>query len=194
MPLSLLAFGLFSFTPIAELPIGAEMPNADVKMRDVSGKEVSLKEAKKKNGLLVMFSCNTCPYVIKNQQRTKEISAYALKNDIGVILVNSNEGQRSSDDSFEAMKQYAKGQGYGWYYVVDEKNALADAFGANRTPENFLFNKEGKLVYHGAIDDNPDAASVTRKHLKEAVDEMLNGKDITQKTSRSVGCSIKRAK
>jgi thioredoxin-related protein len=194
MPLSLLAFGLFSFTPIAELPIGAEMPNADVKMKDVSGKEVSLKDAKKKNGLLVMFSCNTCPYVIKNQQRTKEISAYALKNDIGVILVNSNEGQRSGDDSFEAMKQYAKSQGYSWYYVVDEKNALADAFGANRTPENFLFNKEGKLVYHGAIDDNPDEASVTRKHLKEAVDEMLNGKDITQKTSRSVGCSIKRVK
>lgn len=194
MPLSLLAFGLFSFIPVAELPIGAEMPSADIKMKDVSGKEVSLKDAKKKNGLLVMFSCNTCPYVIKNQQRTKEISAYALKNDIGVILVNSNEAQRSSDDSYDAMKQYAKDQGYNWYYVVDEKHTLADAFGANRTPENFLFNKEGKLVYHGAIDDNPEEASVTRKHLKTAIDEMVTGKDIEVKTSRSVGCTIKRLK
>lgn len=194
MPLSLLAFGLLSFIPVTELPIGADMPNGDTKMKDISGKEVTLKEAKKKNGLLVMFSCNTCPYVIKNQQRTKEISAYALKNDIGVILVNSNEGQRSSDDSFDAMKQYAKNQGYNWYYVVDEKNALADAFGANKTPENFLFNKEGKLVYHGAIDDNPEEASVSRKHLKEAITEMLGGKDVSVKTSKSVGCTIKRVK
>jgi thioredoxin-related protein len=194
MPLSLLAFGLFSFMPVTELPIGSDMPKADTKMKDISGKEVSLKEARKKNGLLVMFSCNTCPYVIKNQQRTKEISAYALKNDIGVILVNSNEAQRDSDDSFDAMKQYAKDQDYSWYYVVDEKNALADAFGANRTPENFLFNKEGKLVYHGAIDDNPEETNVSRKHLKEAISEMLGGKDVSVKTSRSVGCNIKRVK
>jgi thioredoxin-related protein len=194
MPLTLLAFSLLSFMPVAELPIGADMPKADVKMKDISGKEISLKEAKKKNGLLVMFSCNTCPYVVKNQQRTKDISAYALKNDIGVILVNSNEGQRDSDDSFDAMKQYAKDQGYNWYYVVDEKNALADAFGANRTPENFLFNKEGKLIYHGAIDDNPEEASVNRKHLRTAIDELISGKDVSVKTSKSVGCTIKRVK
>lgn len=194
MPLSLLAVGLFSFMPLTELPIGADLPKADVKMKDVSGKEISFKAAQKKNGLLVMFSCNTCPYVIKNQQRTKEVAAYALKNDIGVVLVNSNEAQRSDDDSYEAMKAYAKEQGYNWYYVVDEKSAIADAFGANRTPENFLFNKEGKLVYHGAIDDNPDASSVTRKHLWTAIDEMTGGKEVSVKTSRSVGCNIKRVK
>ena len=194
MPLSLLAVGLLSFIPVTELPIGADIPKSDVEMTDISGKKVTLKDAKKKNGLLVMFSCNTCPYVVKNQQRTKEISAYALKNDIGVVLVNSNEAQRDSDDSFDAMKQYAKDQGYEWYYVVDEKSQIADAFGANRTPENFLFNKDGKLVYHGAIDDNPDESGVTRKHLKEAIVEMMNGKEITTKTSKSVGCTIKRVK
>ena len=194
LPFSLLAFIFYSFMPLTELPIGADMPKGEIKMKDISGKEVSLNEAKKKNGLLVMFSCNTCPYVIKNQQRTRDISNYALKNEIGVILINSNEGQRSSDDSYEAMKQYAKNQGYNWYYTIDEKSVLADAFGANRTPENFLFNQEGKLVYHGAIDDNPEESSVTRKHLKEAIDEMLNGKDVSVKTSRSVGCTIKRVK
>src|SRR4051812_36054475 len=68
----------FSFKPVDELPIGAAMPKSDVKMKDISGKEVSLKDATRKNGLLVMFSCNTCPYVVKNQQRTKEICKYAL--------------------------------------------------------------------------------------------------------------------
>ena len=189
---SFVAVAMLSFAPAAPLPIGADMPKADVKMKDVTGKEVSLKDAVRKNGVLVMFSCNTCPYVKKNQQRTRDIAAYALKNDVGVILLNSNEGQRGSDDSFAAMQQYAKDQGYNWYYAVDANNVLADAFGATRTPENFLFNKEGKLVYHGAIDDNPEQAEVQRKHLWVALDEMLNGKDVTVKTTRSVGCGIKR--
>lgn len=186
--------GLAAFTAVTEIPIGASMPMGDYKMKDVSGKTITLNEAKKGSGVLVMFSCNTCPYVIKNQQRTVDISNYALKNGVGVVLVNSNEGQRSGDDSFASMQQYAKSQGYRWYYTVDEKSQLADAFGAKRTPECYLFNKEGKLVYHGAIDDNPAAASGTRAHLKETINEMLGGKEVSVKTSRSVGCSIKRAK
>ncbi len=194
--LPLLAFtavGLAAFTAVTELPIGAQMPNAEAKMKDISGKEISLKDAAKKNGLLVMFSCNTCPYVIKNQQRTVNISNYALENKVGVVLVNSNEAMRSAEDSYTAMQEYAKAQGYKWHYVVDEKSALADAFGANRTPETFLFNSEGKLVYHGAIDDNPtNANAVSRTHLKEAINEMIAGEDISVKTTRSVGCAIKR--
>jgi peroxiredoxin len=190
---ALAALGLQAFTPLTELPIGADMPKAEVKMKDISGKEITLKDAKKKGGLLVMFSCNTCPYVVKNQGRTNGVAAYAEKNGIGVIIVNSNEAQRNGDDSFSAMQKYAKDQGYKWYYVVDKNSELADAFGANRTPETFLFNSDGKLVYHGAIDDSPaDAKNVARNHLKEAIDEMKGGKDVTVKTSRSVGCGIKR--
>jgi thioredoxin-related protein len=176
-----------------ELPIGSSIPKSDVKMKDVSGKEVSLLDAKKSNGLLVMFSCNTCPYVIRNQSRTREVCNYAAEKKIGVILLNSNEGQRDNDDSFEEMKSYAKNQHYDWYYAVDRNNELADAFGANRTPECFLFDQAGKLVYHGAIDDNPgDNTHVTRRHLQQAIDEMLSGKEVSVKTSRSVGCGIKR--
>lgn len=186
--------GLMAFKSI-DLPIGARLPKADVRMKDVSGKEVTLKGAMKTNGLLVMFSCNTCPYVIKNQARTLEAGKYAEASKIGVVLVNSNEALRSEEDSYNAMKAYAKEQHYNFNYVMDAKSVIADAFGATRTPECFLFNKEGKLVYHGAIDDNPsDPNAVTRKHLKEAMDEMVAGKDITIKTSRSVGCGIKRVK
>lgn len=182
-----------SAVEVNPLPIGSKVPKPEVKMKDISGQEVTLKEAFKENGLLVMFSCNTCPAVVANQGRTKEISKYALQKNVGVILVNSNEGQRDDEDSFEAMKEYAKEQGYNWSYAVDQKSVLADAFGANRTPECFLFNKEESLVYYGAIDDNPkDPENIKRAHLKEAINEMLNGKEVTVKTSRSVGCGIKR--
>jgi peroxiredoxin len=185
---------LFAFKISGEvLPIGSELPKGDVKLKDISGKEISMKSAKDKNGILVMFSCNTCPVVIKNQARTKAICAYALQHNIGVILINSNEAQRADDDSFEAMKQYAKEQDYKWPYAVDKNSEVADAFGASRTPECFLFNNDLKLIYHGAIDDSPtQSGNVNREHLKEAINEMTAGKKISVTESRSVGCSIKR--
>src|SRR5436190_10903725 len=108
----------FSFSD--PLQIGSTMPKADLKLKDISGREIAMKDAKKENGVLVMFSCNTCPYVIKNQLRTIDVGNYAIKKKIGVILLNSNEAQRGGDDSFEAMKQYAKNKGYHWSYVVDK--------------------------------------------------------------------------
>lgn len=191
--LLLLPLVFLSFTMKDPLPLGAIIPKADNKLKDISGKEITLKDAIKENGLLVMFSCNTCPVVINNQARTKEICQFATKKSIGVVLLNSNEANRSGSESLSAMQEYAKAQGYSWYYAEDKNNELADAFGANRTPECFLFNKEGKLIYHGAIDDSPsDAASVKRNHLKEAINEELAGKEVSVKQSRSVGCSIKR--
>lgn len=182
-----------SFTMKDPLPLGSAVPKADNKLKDISGKVVTLNEAKKENGLLVMFSCNTCPVVINNQTRTNEICQFASKQNIGVVLLNSNEGNRKSSESLAAMQEYAKGQGYSWYYAEDKNNELADAFGAMRTPECFLFDKDGKLVYHGAIDDSPsDAAGVNRVHLKEAINEVVAGKEVSVKQSKSVGCSIKR--
>lgn len=175
------------------LTIGAAIPMADVKLKSVSGKEVSINDAKKKNGVLVMFSCNTCPYVVKYQARTREILKEAKKNNVGVIIINSNEAYRTEADSYEAMQSYAKAQGYKDVdYVVDTKSSFADAFDANRTPECFLFDASGKLVYHGAIDDNQNAAEVSRKHLSIAIDELAGGKEVTVKESRSIGCMIKR--
>jgi len=179
-----------NLTPIA---VGSAIPMSDVKMKDVSGKDISLKDAVGKNGLLVMFSCNTCPYVIKNQERTKQICDYAKANGLGVVVINSNENLRDDEDSYDAMKKYAAEQGYSWSYVVDTDSKLANAFGATKTPETFLFSADGKLTYHGAIDDNPsEAENVKRQHLKEAISEMNAGKEVSVKESKSVGCTIKR--
>lgn len=187
--------GLFAFTQYQQdaLAIGSDLPKGDVKIKDVSGDLITLAGAKKEKGLLVMFSCNTCPYVLKNRERTREISEYALANNIGVVLLNANEDYRNGADSYAAMKEFAKAENYKWYYAVDSRNEIADAFGANRTPECFLFSPSLKLIYHGAIDDNPaDAGNVGRRHLKEAITETINQKDISVKQSRSVGCGIKR--
>lgn len=184
---------LTSFRVPDIIDIGAKLPKGDVKMKDVSGKEVSMNDAKKAGGLLVMFSCNTCPYVVRNQERTRKICQYALKNNIGVIIINSNEAQRGDGDSFEAMQRYAKVQNYTWNYVLDKDNAIADAFAADRTPECYLFNKNSVLVYKGAIDDNPGNASAAKQaYLQMAIDVMLEGKSPNPATTASVGCGIKR--
>lgn len=186
-------FTTLAFTAGEPLPIGSNMPKSDLKMQDISGKEVAMEDAKKENGVLVMFSCNTCPYVIKNQERTIMIGEYAAKHNVGVIILNSNEALRGDEDSYSSMKAYAKEQGYKWNYVVDKNHQVADAFGANRTPECFLFDKNLKLAYHGAIDDSPsDVTAITRNHLEVAITEMVAGKEVTVKESRSVGCTIKR--
>lgn len=188
-------FGAWVSDPKPVLPIGADLPKAEHKMKDISGKDVSMASVAGANGLLVMFSCNTCPYVVKNEERIADIGNFARQQNIGVIVLNSNEAYRDGDDSYDEMKKYAAEQKYNWHYVVDKNHEVADAFGANRTPECFLFSKELKLVYHGAIDDNPsDASAVTRRHLKEAINELTAGKEISVKESRSVGCTIKRLK
>lgn len=188
------AIAILAFSPVRiNLSIGSSIPNPELKMKDVSGKEVSFKDSKRENGLLVMFSCNTCPVVIKNQDRTHDICKVALDKNVGVILLNSNEASRDDGESLSDMQAYAKQQGYKWSYAIDKNSVMADAFGAMRTPECFLFDKNLKLVYHGAIDDNPgNQSAVGRRHLEEAINEMLTGKTVTINTTRSVGCGIKR--
>lgn len=176
------------------LTIGSPIPRADSKLKDINGKEVSFKELIRKNGLLVMFSCNTCPVVAKYEKRTLDVAKVAVKNDVGIILLNSNEATRGDGDSYDDMKSYARNLGYSFHYVIDNKSEMADAFGANRTPECFLFNKEGKLVYRGAIDDNPGDADQARPYLKMAIENLAKGDKIDPETTRSVGCTIKRAK
>lgn len=176
-----------------ELEIGAAIPKADYKMQDISGKEVSLAELKDENGLLVIFSCNTCPYVKLSETRIKEVAGFAKKNKIGFILVNSNEAQREAEDSFDEMKKYGKAQGYDFSYVVDKNSQLANAFGATRTPHVFLFDKKG-LAYRGAIDDNiKDPEAVKDYFLKDAIFAVGSGKAVKVNSTKSVGCSIKRA-
>jgi thioredoxin-related protein len=175
-----------------ELAINSPIPMGDYKMKDVTGKTVSLIELKTEKGLLVIFSCNTCPYVKLSEKRIKEYTDLALKNGLGTVLINSNEAQRGEDDSFEEMTKYFESQKLKCSYTVDEKSQLANAFGATRTPQCFLFNNSG-LIYKGAIDDNvKDPSAVKSAYLRDALTALFkNEKPKTQET-KSIGCTIKR--
>lgn len=180
---------------IQQLELGDKLPMADMAMMDISGEKMAPKDAAMENGLLVTFSCNTCPYVLAWEERYVEAANHALGKKVGVYTVNSNEAKRKDDDSYEAMKTYADEKGYKFSYVVDENSTFANACGATKTPDVFLFNKNMELVYKGAIDDSPkDASTVEVPYLKNAVDNMIDGKPIDPGTTKSIGCSIKRVK
>ena len=176
----------------SELGLNAPLPLADEKMKDVSGKEVSLNSSKTAKGLLVIFSCNTCPYVKLSESRIKELSDNCIKQGIGCIIVNSNEAQRTEEDSFDEMVKYASSQKFNCAYVVDANSKLADAFGATRTPQCFLFNNKG-LVYKGAIDDNVKDPSLVKTHyLQDAIDSLAKNEIPKLQETKSIGCTIKR--
>ena len=175
-----------------EIGLNSPIPLASEKLKDVSGKEISLSEIKTSKGLLVIFSCNTCPYVKKNESRIKTITDNCIKQGIGCAILNSNEAERGEDDSFDAMVKYAASQKLLCYYLVDTNSKIADAFGATRTPQCFLFNATG-LIYKGAIDDNVKDASLAKSnYLKDAVDALAKNETPKVQETKSIGCTIKR--
>jgi len=187
-------FCLLQGQNFTELAIGSAVPLPDRPLKDVSGKNVTLKEVLQgKKGMLVIFSCNTCPYVKLYEERIRKIIDFCNEKQIGVIVVNSNEAKRNDEDSYDAMKKYHAEHLQGAYYAVDEKSALADAFGATRTPQCFLFGSDGKLIYRGAIDDNVKSPSdVKIPYLMKALEAMLSNKLPEIQSTKSIGCTIKR--
>lgn len=137
------------------IAIGTSAPLSDYRMTGIDSKEYNLESLFADNGLLVIFSCNTCPFVIAWEDRYPEIAELAASNQIGFALINSNQAKRDGDDSMEEMIKHATDKGYSDIpYLVDENSQLVNAFGAKTTPHVFLFDKEMKLVYEGEIDDN----------------------------------------
>lgn len=176
----------------AALAIGAKAPAADVKMKAVDGKEVAIKDAMGTKGTLVVFTCNACPYAKGWESRIVEMgNSYAAKG-VGMIAINSNDPKVVADDGYDQMVSRAKERGMQFPYVVDGTQEVAKAFGATRTPEVFLFDAKGTLVYHGAVDDNVEAADkVSKTYLKDALESVVSGKDVTVKETKAVGCGIK---
>jgi len=176
-----------------KLAIGSKAPKTDLAVKDVSGKMVTLAQAAGDNGLLVIFSCNTCPWVKAWEGRYDGLAKAAKKQGIGMIALNPNEAYRSRGDSFDDMKAQAAEHKYAFPYALDKDHVLADAFGATRTPDVFLFDKNLTLVYQGAIDDNARHPESVEKHfLIDAMRAMIAGKDIQPETTKSIGCTIKR--
>ena len=143
-----------TFLTAGELEIGSTMPLMDHQLADISGKSMTLTDAKGDAGTLVIFSCNTCPWVLAWEDRYVTLAQEFIPKGIGMIAVNSNESQFERDDSMEEMVEHAQEMGYNFPYVQDPGSKLATAFGARKTPHIYLFDEKDKLVYRGAIDDN----------------------------------------
>ena len=176
----------------AALPIGSPIPMADVKMKSVDGREFAVNDVKKPAGTLVVFTCNHCPFAKMWETRIVELgNTYAAKG-VGVIAVNANDPKVAEEDSFDIMQQRAKDRGMRFPYAVDATSNVARAFGATKTPEAFLFDKDGKLVYHGTIDDNgQEPEKVENAYLRNALDAVLAGREVPVKETKSIGCGIK---
>lgn len=167
----------------------------DFKLKNVDGKMVSLADYKEAKGFIVIFSCNTCPYVVAYEDRMIDLhNAYAPKG-FPVIAINPNDPEVSPGDSFEKMQERAKEKNFPFAYVFDEKQEVYPQYGATRTPHVYLLEKtdKGNIVrYIGAIDDNfRDASAVQERFLENAIDAILNKEKVPVKTTRAIGCTIK---
>ncbi len=173
------------------LTIGALM--APFSLRNVDGKtilsEMLTHQAK---GLAVIFSCNHCPYVHAWEDRMIQLGMAAAGQGIPFVLINANDARRYPEDSFDAMVARAATKRYPFVYLHDEDQKVARAYGATRTPEVFLFNKDLRLCYHGSIDDNHERPDAVRSHhLKEAIGAVVAGLAPAVTQTPLVGCSIK---
>src|SRR5262245_40927601 len=178
------------------LALGSTAPMKDTKMKSVDGRDVSIADVVGAKGTLVIFSCNHCPWVKAWETRIVDLGNTYSKQGVGVIAINSNDPAAYDEDAYPAMQERAKDRGMTYPSVVDATSDVARAFGATHTPEVFLFGKNGKLVYHGVIDDNahePD--KVKTRYLADALQAVVQGKDVPLKETKAMGCSIKyRAK
>lgn len=171
---------------------GTKAPALDVKMKGVDGKETSIADVAGAKGTLVIFTCNHCPFVKAWEERTVAIGNAALAKGIGVVAINANDPTVQPEDGFEGMQARVKERGIRYAYLVDADSAVAKAFGATRTPEFYLLDPNGTVVYHGALDDNArEPEKVTTHWLKDAVEAVAAGKPVEVKQTKALGCTIK---
>jgi peroxiredoxin len=171
------------------LKIGSSAPAFNLQATD--GNIYSLDSFTHKNALVIIFSCNHCPYVQAYEERIKEIQKeYSEK--LQIVAISSNEDQNYPEDSFEKMIERSVSRKFNFIYLHDDTQSVARAYGATHTPEVFLFDEKRKLVFHGKIDDNwKEPENAKSRYLRSAIEELLAGKEISVPETFTIGCTIK---
>jgi peroxiredoxin len=145
-----------------------------------------------KEAVAVIFTCNHCPYARAWEDRIVQIQADYAEKGVQVIAINANDAEKYPADSFPKMKERAKEKGFNFPYLYDESQKTARAYGAQRTPEVFLFGKNHTLLYHGTVDDNyEDPKAVQNHYLRDALDAALADKEPPVAETLPIGCTIK---
>lgn len=192
-----LVCAFFTFNTYSQNDTGYEIGDiaTDFSLKNVDGKMVSLADYKDAKGYIVIFSCNTCPYVVAYEDRMIELHNKYNKKGFPVIAINPNNPELSPGDSYEKMQERSKEKNFPFAYVFDAKQEIFPQYGASRTPHVYLLEKttKGNVVrYIGAIDDNfKDASAVKETFLENAIDALMNKKEVPVKTTRAIGCTIK---
>jgi len=173
--------------------VGDEATSFDLK--NIDGKTISLKDYMDEEGVILVFTCNTCPYSKMYEQRIIDLqTAYADKG-FPVVAINPNDPMKSSGDSFDEMVNLAKEKNYNFPYLYDADQSIAKAYGATNTPHVYLLNNnKGKFYvsYIGAIDNNArNGADADKKYVESAIDALKQGKDIKETSTKAIGCAIK---
>ena len=167
-------------------------PIVDFDLPATDGKRYKVSSFDDKPVLGVIFWCNHCPYVQAWEQRVIDIQREYAGRGVQLVLISSNDPVQYPQDSFDAMKQRAQEKQYPFPYLFDETQQVARAYGATRTPEIFLFDRERKLRYHGRPDDNyEDPGAVTKHYLRDAIEALLAGRAPAVAETEPQGCTIK---
>ena len=166
------------------LPLFRNLPGVD-------GKDYSTGDFKN-DILVIVFSCNHCPYVQAYEDRMIAFQrAYGSKR-VQLVAINSNDQENYPDDSFGKMIERAGKRSFNFIYLRDEDQSVADSFGATHTPQFFVFDKGRKLCYLGKMDDNwKEPEHVKETYLENAVDALIAGKEVKVTETYSIGCTIK---
>jgi peroxiredoxin len=173
--------------------MGAVAP--DFSLPGVDGKNYSLQSFSGKSIVVIIFSCNHCPYVQAYEDRMIALQRQYQDKGVSFVAINANETVNYPGDTFDKMVVRAKEKGFNFPYLRDDSQKVADAFGAHYTPEIFLLDGERRLRYTGKIDDNwQDPSQVKTSHLRDALDATLAGKPIDTPETHAIGCTIKWAK
>ncbi len=172
------------------LKLGSMLPEFNLPATD--GKNYFPDSFADKKALIVIFSCNHCPYVQAYEERIKQIQEDYSSKGVAIVAINSNDDKEYPDDSFENMKKRADEKHFNFPYLRDESQEIAKVFDASHTPEIFLFDEKRELAFHGKIDDNwQEPGKAKSKYLREALDELLEGKEISVPETFTIGCTIK---
>lgn len=173
------------------LPLGTAAP--DFSLSNTEGKSISLGDVRGERGTLVIFMCNHCPYVKHVADQLKALSDDYLPQGVGIVGISSNDAEKYPDDSLEAMAAEKEARGYGFEYLIDEDQSVAQAYAAACTPDFYLFDNNLKLVYRGQLDASRPKTDipVTGTDLRAAIDAVLAGDAPSEKQTPSIGCNIK---
>ena len=158
----------------------------------VDGRTYSLADFDKARVLVVVFSCNHCPYVVGSEDRMIAFhDAYAPRG-VALVAINANETDNHPTDDFDHMVRRAREKGFRFPYLRDASQEVARAYGALRTPHFYVFDADRRLRYTGRMDDNPrEAAKATTHELADAVDALLAGKEPPVALTNPIGCNVK---